>query len=664
MIAADASGPTRKGRAKPFHLFAYGTLCLPAVFRAVLGLRLVKKPEEADDRTSFLAREAVLAGFKKISPDRTYLYAVPHANERIRGFVVGPLPPECLTALHRYEGRNYRQVRVKVLTADGPVRAVAFVGNMDELSHSFGWEFHDHLKQEVLLRRKIDKALREDEISRLNTTEETTRRALSELHALTIRDLIRRHFDAGGISTFAIRQAIQHEPLRDFQEALSEAGARRLAPNYLTMLVRQVMFNQIEDRIRDAFRYELDRMQVAEKFYERTISALAALRFLNAQRGLLHLLAGDVLVDLPWESHSLIDYVRWAVLTADAIYDPAGAEWEIRYIRDHMGKGYIPLGAELEFSNIGHDVIRDPAARKHHDAAYDGFLYFRDFGLDILTWKLGGHVDDHYVKSSQSRRRGFFELAFGSLSVEADISKPITDDPWLLNQIIHAAADFYDVSPHSVHISLQLRSPNRPVRDRPLPLSVMKCLFVLAGDPVRRSDGSVQVIRLCSEEIIRKKPSMQMLFSETERRRSADHDTEVPASRGRWVQQFKFLRLSPGVNYEPIIAALKGLQIHFKPGSFLTASQFESNPALRELFEELRRWGTAAKPLTQAEIEEFLDGVHEGLTRENRGRPVHGLAYIAYCLSLLRAELNAFNELVSEASAPPKPKEKSGSATP
>lgn len=103
----------------------------------------------------------MLPGYKKISPDRTYLYAVPESHGRIRGYVVGPLPAKCLAALHAYEGRNYRQLRVRVLTAEGPVRAVVFVGKAEELSHAFGWEFRDHLKQEVLLRRKIDKALRE-----------------------------------------------------------------------------------------------------------------------------------------------------------------------------------------------------------------------------------------------------------------------------------------------------------------------------------------------------------------------------------------------------------------------------------------------------------------------------------------------------------------------
>ena len=650
MAKRDTSRPVAP---KPFHLFVYGTLMSPSVFRAVLGLRLVQRQQEADGVSSVFAREAVLPAYKKISPDGTYLYAVPDPQGRIHGYVTGPLPGQCLAALRRYEGRNYRPVRVKVLTADGAVQALAFAGRQEEFSHAFGWRFRDPFKQELLLRGKIDEALREDEITRLHTDEEITRRALSELHGRTIRDLVRHHFQAGGISTFAIHQAIHDEPLREFSDDIhAGADARRLAPAYLTMLVRQVMFNQIEDRIHEEFRYELDRLGMSEKFYERTISALAALRLLNAQPELMYLLAGDVLTDLPLAAHRLIDYVRWAVAAADTVYEPAGGGGEIRFIREHMGGGYIPLGAELEFSNIGHDVIRDPTGQRFRDRQYDGFVYFRDFALDILTWKLGGHVDDHRVKSSPRRRRGFFELAFGSLSVEQNISKPITDDPWLLNQIIHAAVRFYQVAPHSLHVSLQLRSPNRPVQDRPLPLEIMKCLFALTGDPVPAEAGGVKITRLCGEEIIRKKPDMQMLFAETSRRRSVEEDAEVPAARGRWVQQFKFLRLSPAVNYEPIIMALKGLQIHFKPGSFLTAPQYRTRPALAELFKELVRWGGRATPLGDGTIEEFLAAVHEGLMREHRGQPAHKAAYIAYCLARLRDELNRFNDFVRRQARP------------
>ena len=60
---------------KPFNLFVYGTLMSSVVFRAVLGRRLVFTTADADNSEAFLARQAELKGYKKISPDNTYLYA-------------------------------------------------------------------------------------------------------------------------------------------------------------------------------------------------------------------------------------------------------------------------------------------------------------------------------------------------------------------------------------------------------------------------------------------------------------------------------------------------------------------------------------------------------------------------------------------------------------
>ncbi|MCD6364689.1 MAG: hypothetical protein J7M14_02315, partial [Planctomycetes bacterium] len=304
----------------------------------------------------------------------------------------------------------------------------------------------------------------------------------------------------------------------------------------------------------------------------------------------------------------------------------------------------------LEFSNIGHDVILDPAGQSIQDAYFDGFLYFRDFGLDVLTWKLGGHLDDHHEKASMLPRRGFFEVALGCLSIEADISKPITDDPWLLNQIIHQVREFYRISPHSVHISLQI-SGRRPAKNRLVPLSVMKCLFALAGDPVRRADGSLIIQRLLGNEIISKEPCPHMMFSEVSRRTSSSIEAEYSfvrnrSTRGHYVQQFKFLRLNDTLNYEPIIMALKGIQISLSPSSFLTGEQFEKSRKHRELYESLVEWGSAPTLLSDNEIEEFLSAAYEGLQRERRNNPAHSGAYIAWSIAQLRKSLAAFNKMI------------------
>jgi gamma-glutamylcyclotransferase (GGCT)/AIG2-like uncharacterized protein YtfP len=635
---------------KPFHLFVYGTLMNPTVFRAVLGRRMVQHAADADGAESFLARDAVLEGYKKVSPDRTYLYAVPDPPSRIHGYLVGPLPPQCMSSLRKYEGRNYSRRSVAVRTNEGLYKAVVFVGNLRKMEHSFGYAFHDPFKQEVLLRQKIEEVLLEAQREQLHVDQEdaVARRAVGELHSDTIRDLIRTHFDSGGISEYAIRHSIKDTPLRDYARVREDPEAMALAPNYLGLVLRQVIFNQFEENIRRDFRYELDQMNPGPGFYDRTISSLAALGILNEREGLLGVLAGDMLAELDFSRSRLIDYARWAVSAADALYDPAQARRRLSHLRAHLAPGDVPLGAELEFSNIGHQVILDPHGERICDPCYDGFLYFLDFGLDILTSKLGGHIDDHHEKVSDRARRGFFEVAMGNLSLSENLSKPITPDPWVLNQVIHEVRRFYPVAPHSVHVSMQLRGGHKPVQDRMLPPGVMKCLFAIAGDPSPDEEGRLQVRRLAGPDILTRQGVPHLLFSEVRKRFSRQEAAALGATAsaaGHYVQQYRFLRLSSEVNYEAVVLALKGLQIALAPGNFLTPAQYEKSPPHREALAELSAWGEAPTPLASGDVESFLGYVQEGLMNERRKRPAHNPAHIAWAIAKLRQALDRYNAM-------------------
>lgn len=637
---------------KPFNLFVYGTLMNPSVFRAVIGKRLVVMAGDADGVDSFLARDAVLDGYKKISPDNTYNYAVPDAQGRIRGYIIGPMPPTCMDALRRYEGRNYSKRTLRVHSKKGYEQAVAFVGNLGRMEHSFGYPFRDSLKQEILLRDKIEAALLEAEREQLHTDESVARRALGELHGSTIRDLIRRHFEAGGISDFAIRRAIKSSTLRDCTRVMADPQARQFAPNYLRLVIRQVVFNQVEERIRQDFRYEVDQMNADRRCYERAISSLAALRMLNSAHVLLDMLCADCLADIfhePASQSRLIDYVRWGVVAADAVYEPAIARRELADIHSHTGPGQIPLGAELEFSNIGHNVIRDAHGEHFRDSQYDGFLYFTDFALDVLTWKLGGHIDDHHEKASTRPRRGFFETALGSISLEPNLSKPITTDAWQLNQFIQQTMRFYDIAPHSLHLSLQLRSQHKPHQSRLLPLYVIKCLLAIGGDPGLDAAGKLKIRRLSSDEIVRVAPDPNMLLCEISKRHSADLGDDLasrgPNATGRYVQQFKFLRLSRQTNYEPLIVALKGLQMSLRPANFLTPTQYRASRQHRELFHAIVDWSNAPTPISQPEITAFLGHIYDGLLSEHHGRSVYSDTYICWVMDRLRETIGHFNAM-------------------
>ena len=168
----------------------------PTVFRAVLGKRLVFKAQDADGTEAFLAQRRRAGRLQEDQPGQH----LPLRRQRPPGshprILIGPLPGEAMEALAQYEGRNYKKVWLEVRTAHQTVPAVAFVANPEQMSHTFGYEFRDHLKQEVLLRGKIDKVLADIRQAQGRRDSDADRRALAELHGQTIRDLIREHFDS------------------------------------------------------------------------------------------------------------------------------------------------------------------------------------------------------------------------------------------------------------------------------------------------------------------------------------------------------------------------------------------------------------------------------------------------------------------------------------
>jgi hypothetical protein len=118
------------------------------------------------------------------------------------------------------------------------------------------------------------------------------------------------------------------------------------------------------------------------------------------------------------------------------------------------------------------------------------------------------------------------------------------------------------------------------------------------------------------------------------------------------VQQFKFLRLSPDLNYEPIVIALKGVQLSYRPGTYLTPQQYRASPKHKELFDAILDWSRNPTAISEPEIMAFLGHIYDGLLTERRGKPAHGEAYIAWALSSLRKSLESYNEMVRKSHGP------------
>jgi hypothetical protein len=267
--------------------------------------------------------------------------------------------------------------------------------------------------------------------------------------------------------------------------------------------------------------------------------------------------------------------------------------------------------------------------------------------LDVLSWKLGGYIDDHTGSTDQARRRGFLELAPGRLNIAGELSRPATADPWLLNQLINEIANFYDVRPHSLHLSLQLRKSQRD-NQKILPLGFVKCLLALGGGPERKGTGRLWVSRMGYDEIKQYEYGEELVFARTSKRRwylgGDDIANKPPAQATTHVQQYKFIRLEKRTNYEPLIMCLKGLQLSYNPADYLTADQLKNNPRLQRQYEELKKWAAEPTEISHQMISRFVRTVRDGLMSEGHHRPAHTLHYIDWVLSAIENRLRKFNK--------------------
>jgi hypothetical protein len=270
----------------------------------------------------------------------------------------------------------------------------------------------------------------------------------------------------------------------------------------------------------------------------------------------------------------------------------------------------------------------------------------------VLTWKLGGYIDDHSGETGEPRRRGFFEIAPGRLSVAGELSRPATADPWLLSQLISELIAFFQVRPHSLHLSFQLRR-NQIDNQRVLPLGYAKCLLALGGGP-HGGPAGLSISRMENDEIIQHTSGEELVFARTSRRNwylGADEAGDrPPAQATTHVQQYKFIRLEEHINYEPLILGLKGLQLAYNPGDYLRAEQIQQDPGLARNYEELKEWAAHATPIGSHTIERFVDTVRQGLLYEGHRQPKHKLHYIEWALSSLQNQLLVFNQQADQVS--------------
>lgn len=629
------------------NLFIYGSLRDRNIFKSVSGLSFTRKTYKIDNKTLF-AEPAFLPHYRRVSPDNVYYYAIESRSSRIEGFVIHDVPANAMAEIDKYEGKRYEREAVHVDTANGSLEAQAYLVTHDSMEMHFGDRFHVNLIHELWLRKRIEKFIKRHTRPGERTIDaESERGADRELLATTERDLVMSHYHSDAVSDYYLEHELDR-PRPSIKHLCDDPQAKPYIKTYLALVVRQVLLNQLDEQIQSRYRFELERMRSSERYYIRSISLLAALQMINANQETVSLIVNDCLKTMPYEKNDLIDYVKYSVRASKSMFDTRVAGAQLDRIRSHLQPGLVPLGIELELSNLGAAAVEPQRSiQKLHDSVYDGFKYFYDFHLDVLSWKLGGYIDDHSGSTDQGQRMGFLELAPGRLNIAGELSRPATDDPWLLNRLINEIVNFYDIHPHSLHLSLQLRRKQLG-KQKILPLGFVKCLLALGGGPERNSSGRFWVSRMRQDEIKQYEYGEELVFARTSKRKwylgGDDIANKLPAQAVTHVQQYKFIRLEKKANYEPLIMCLKGLQLAYNPADYLTADQIKNNPRLQEQYEVLKTWAANPMEISQETIERFLGIIRAGLMNEGHRKPVHTLHYINWILSTIENRLRTFNK--------------------
>lgn len=632
-----------------FNLFVYGSLRDRVIFQSVSGYSFSLSPVRRSRRV-LKAELALLPGHRRVSPDNVYYYAVADSASRIEGYVVYDVPKKAMDEIDRYEGKRYRRQTVSVNTAGGIVNAEAYLVSSKVMKKHFGDRFHVNLIHELWLRKRIGAFIRKHTRTGDKTLDaEIERQAERQLLGTTERDLVMSHYHSDVFSDYFIEHELDR-PRPSIKKLYDNPEAAQFIENYLDLAVKQVLLNQLESIIYSHYRFELNHLRTSDRYYHHSISLIAAMRVINTNEKSVKMILNERRRKMPYHKHDLIDYIKYGVRAGRNLFDRRVINSDLERIRSNLQPGLTPLGAEVELSNVGFAAVEPYRSQLNIiDAPYDGFRYFHEFELDVLMWKLGGYVDDHTGLAEEAGRRGYLELAPGRLSIAGELSRPATADPFILNQLIREITLFYDVNPHSLHLSLQLRR-NQIGRQKPLLYGFAQCLLALGGGLQVSESGKLWISRVGHAEITPNLHGEEFVLARCGKRGwymgQEDILEKAPKQSTSYVQQYKFIRLEKSVNYEPLILCLKGLQLAYNPGDYLTVIQLKNSPLLKRQYETLKQWALSPTEIDSQTINDFIETVHRGLMNEGHHKPAHKLHYIHWAMDEISNQLKTFNERV------------------
>ena len=616
-------------------IFVYGTLTNPRVVKRITG-------------KNFRQISAILENYKKEMPGTGYSYIVSKKGATVkRGFVLCDIDDESLEKIDRFEavGELYERVEINVLVDGHKRRAHTYVANIDGIRNFFGPEQIEYeVKIEEHLERKLENIM--GDMSE-DVEPELVKQAESELLGDTVELLINAHFDYSPDLMYKIEETLSSPDLPTLEKVKSDPEVIQYADAYIKLAVKHIVFNQIEKKIRKSYR---NVTKISDEFHQHTVSNLIALVYTNQNSETLDAVLEWLGIDKLNSEHEYIDYAIRGIRIAELLYDKDKLDFIVDWVIANSQPGLVPLGAEIEMSNVGEKAI---SAKPGQDEIYDCFYYFNDFDMLRRCWKLGGHIDHHRFQDIQraGRHRGFFEYALGRVCcLEENLSKPVTNDPWILSQLICHGVKFAGIAPYSLHLTLQLDNFDLEKPGNP---EYHICLLMLGGDLGLNEEGKLVEKRITNGEII---DSYGGLHFSCENAHIAPHFSvgklslsddsgEITKEEGTKVTEYKFARLRKDKNFEPLIMALKGFQIAYAPRPLISRIRFIDQGKLPEV-KALMNWANSPYPLTKSVLTEFLSLVEQGLMNEKEGKPAHKTSYINDCLTGIENSLNKTNDLI------------------
>ncbi|OHB25501.1 MAG: hypothetical protein A2X84_10065 [Desulfuromonadaceae bacterium GWC2_58_13] len=353
--------------------------------------------------------------------------------------------------------------------------------------------------------------------------------------------------------------------------------------------------------------------------YPEAPAILAALIWYNRRFALLETEI-DRLIDFCFERNLNHLYLNCllAYRTAAALFGTPEMLESIDQVKTCRLGGTTPLGAELEFSNLGKDAGYERSFGRHQrDPRFHNFIHYHKFFLADVSWRLGGYLD-HQIRLRRHRSApwvgGYLEYSLVRLDYLRKFSMPLSTDPGFLARYLEEVIAFSrDIDPHSLHLNLE---DPRAGNERPT-LEDYLCLLLLGGDLRLSDDGVLREHRFANNEL---RGIVQ------QRKHLSPYDNHE-----HLVTEFSFLRLwrkgERNYGYLPVIMAIKGFQWAYDIRSYC-----------REPAGDMLLWAHRPQPLPDAAISRFLQQVESGLIREG----AHARSLISAQMEEVRSILEGY----------------------